>query len=68
MNYIKTGLILSTIIIIFSIIILQYKMLEVRTVIDLFLSSAFIINAFVIIKIFKNDKQKLNEIKQDRAK
>jgi hypothetical protein len=57
MNYIKTGLIVSTIIIFLSVMFLQYDALEVRTVRDVFIIPAFIINVSLIFKVFKKNKQ-----------
>ena len=57
MNYIKTGLIISTIIIFLSILFLQYDVFGVSTIKDVFIIPAFIINASLIFKIFKNKKQ-----------
>lgn len=57
MNYIKTGLIISTIIIFLSMIFLQYDVFGVNTVKDVFIIPAFIINASLIFKIFRNKKQ-----------
>ena len=55
MNYIKTGLIFSTIIIFLSVMFLQYDALEVRTVRDVFIIPAFIINVSLIFKVFKKN-------------
>jgi len=57
MNYIKTGLIISTIIIFLSMIFLQYDVFGVNTIKDVFIIPAFIINASLIFKIFRNKKQ-----------
>jgi hypothetical protein len=57
MNYIKTGLIVSTIIIFLSVMFLQYDILEVRTIRDVFIIPAFIINVSLIFKVFKKNKQ-----------
>ncbi|WP_008636110.1 hypothetical protein [Bizionia argentinensis] len=56
MNYIKTGLIISTIIILLAMIFLQYDILGVNTVKDVFIIPAFIINTSLIFKIFKSKK------------
>jgi len=56
MNYIKTGLIISTIIIFLSMIFLQYDVINVSTIKDVFIIPAFIINSSLIFKIFKTKK------------
>ena len=56
MNYIKTGLIISTIIIFISIIFLQYDVIGVNTIKDVLLIPAFIINTSLIIKLLNNKK------------
>lgn len=57
MNYLKTGLIISTIIILLAMIFLHYDILGVNTVKDVFIIPAFIINASLIYKIFKTRKE-----------
>ena len=57
MDYIKTGLIVSTIIIFLSMMFLQYDVIEVSTVRDVFIIPAFVINVSLIFKIFKEKKQ-----------
>ena len=57
MNYIKTGLIISTIIIFLSIVFLEYDVLGVNTIKDVFVIPAFIINIALIFKVFKKNKQ-----------
>lgn len=58
MNYLKTGLLISTILILLSIIFLQYDELGVKTINKVFIIPAFIINGLLITKVFKNKKQK----------
>ena len=61
MNYnIKTGLIISTFLIFLSIITLQYNVFGTKTIIDVFITSALIINISLIFKVFK-DKKKIAE-------
>jgi hypothetical protein len=57
MNNLKTGLIISTILIFLSIVFLQYDMLGVKTISNVFIIPAFIINGLLITKIFRNKKQ-----------
>jgi len=57
MNYIKTGLIISTIIIFLSIMFLEYDVLGVNTIKDVLVIPAFIINIALIFKVFKKNKQ-----------
>lgn len=58
MNYnIKTGLIVSTILIFLSIVTLQYNVFGTETIIDVFIASAFIINVSLLFKIFKDKKE-----------
>lgn len=57
MNYIKTGLIISTMIIFISMLCLQYDVIEVNTIKDVFIIPAFIINISLIFKIFRSNKQ-----------
>jgi hypothetical protein len=57
MNYIKTGLIISTIIIFLSIVFLEYDVLGVNTIKDVLVIPAFIINIALIFKVFKKNKQ-----------
>ncbi|GAL63346.1 hypothetical protein [Algibacter lectus] len=57
MNYIKTGLIISTIIIFLSMVFLEYDVLSVNTIKDVFVIPAFIINVALIFKVFKKNKQ-----------
>ena len=57
MNYIKIGLIISTIIIFLSMLFLQYDVFGVSTIKDVFIIPAFIINVSLIFKIFRNKKQ-----------
>ncbi|SFD43093.1 hypothetical protein SAMN04489722_109129 [Algibacter lectus] len=57
MNYIKTGLIISTIIIFLSMVFLEYDVLTVNTIKDVFVIPAFIINVALIFKVFKKNKQ-----------
>jgi hypothetical protein len=65
MNYdIKTGLIISTILIFLSIITLQYNVFGTEIIIDVFIMSAFIINSSLIFKVFQNKKRLLNNIEQ----
>jgi len=58
MNYnIKTGLIISTILIFLSLITLQYNVFGTQTIIDIFIMSAFIVNISLIFKVFKKQKK-----------
>ncbi|MEL0652999.1 hypothetical protein V6246_16370 [Algibacter sp. TI.3.09] len=57
MDYIKTGLIISTIIIFLSMVFLEYDVLSVNTIKDVFVIPAFIINVALIFKVFKKNKQ-----------
>ena len=57
MKYIKTGLIISTIIIFLLMIFLQYDVFGINTVKDVFIIPAFIINASLIFKIYRNKKE-----------
>jgi hypothetical protein len=58
MNYnIKTGLIISTILIFLSIITLKYNVFGTETIIDVFIASAFIINVSLLFKVFKDKKK-----------
>jgi NADH:ubiquinone oxidoreductase subunit K len=54
---IKTGLIISTILLFISIITLQYNVFGTRTIIDVFIGSALLINILLLNKIFKNKKK-----------
>jgi NADH:ubiquinone oxidoreductase subunit K len=54
---IKTGLIISTILLFISIITLQYNVFGTKTIIDIFISSALIINISLLTKILKNKKK-----------
>lgn len=54
MIYLKTGLIISTLIILLSMIFITYDILEVRTIVDLFIIPAFIINGSLLFKVFRN--------------
>lgn len=57
MNFnIKTGLIVSTILIFLSIITLQYNVIGTETIIDVLIASAFIINCSLLFKVFKDKK------------
>ncbi|ULC59512.1 hypothetical protein MBM09_00700 [Flaviramulus sp. BrNp1-15] len=60
MDYFKIGLIISTVIIFSSIVLLQYDILELNTVIDVFIIPAFIVNISLVFKVFKNKKQITN--------
>lgn len=57
MNYVKTGLIISTIIIFLSMIFLQHDILGADTVRDVFIIPAFIINVSLVFKVFRSKKQ-----------
>ena len=58
MNYnIKTELIISTILILLSLITLQYNVFGTQTIIDIFIMSAFIVNISLIFKVFKKQKK-----------
>ncbi|SFZ95236.1 hypothetical protein SAMN05428642_1186 [Flaviramulus basaltis] len=58
MNYnIKTGLIISTILIFLSLITLQYNVFGTQTIIDIFIMSAFIVNISLLFKVFKKQKK-----------
>ncbi|CDF79307.1 hypothetical protein BN863_15950 [Formosa agariphila KMM 3901] len=58
MNYnIKTGIIISTILILLSMLSLQYKIVGAQTVIDVFIMSAFIVNLSLIYKIFQKQNK-----------
>lgn len=57
MNYLKTGLILSTLIILIAMILLSSDVLEVSTVRDVFIIPAFIINFSLIFKLFMTKKK-----------
>ena len=60
MNYnIKTGLIVSTILIFLSIVTLQYNVFGTDIIIDVFIASAFIINISLLFKIFEDKKEKV---------
>lgn len=54
MIYLKTGLIISTLITLLSMIFITYDILEVRTIVDLFIIPAFIINGSLLFKVFRN--------------
>ena len=57
MNYtIKTGLILSTVLLLLALISMQYDLIGTQTVIDVFIAVALIINASLLIKVFKDKK------------
>ena len=57
MAYLKTRLIASTFIIFLSMILLTYDILGVRTVVDVFIIPAFVINVALIFRIFKNKNE-----------
>jgi hypothetical protein len=58
MNYsIKTGLIISTILIFLSVITLQYNVFGTETIFHVFIASAFGINISLIFKVFKDTKK-----------
>lgn len=57
MNYLKTGLILSTLIILIAIFLLGSEVLEISTVRDVFIIPAIIINVSLIFKLFKIKKE-----------
>ena len=52
-NTIKTGLAVSTLLILISLLTLQYNIFGTQTIIDVFIATALIINAAVLIKVFK---------------
>lgn len=56
MKYLKTGLLISTFFILLSMIFLQYDVLEVNTIIGVFIIPSFIINVALILKIFQPKK------------
>lgn len=57
MTYLKTGLIASTLIIFLAMMFLTYNILGIRTVVDLFIIPAFIINISLVVKIFRKKEE-----------
>lgn len=57
MEYLKIGLFISTLFILLSIIFLQYNILEVKTIIGVFIIPSFIINASLLLKTFQINKK-----------
>lgn len=53
MNYLKTGLALSTILMFMSVIFLQYEVFGAKTISAVFIMPAVVINASLLYKVFK---------------